>query len=126
MPAKCQLFLAVNFELQILFIKFLVFKIGLLYFFETVLNLLIHYFLDVVNLTFFLDQHILSTLFFRVGLHKLFFFFTDFKVEHLDFLDKSDSILTCLVFQCIVFLNRVVIFLFKDFISTKEKLSVIV
>ena len=126
MSAKSQFFLTVNFELKVLFIELLVLQISLLNFFETVFDFLVHDFLNVFNLALLFDQHIFCALSFWGGLHQLFFFFTDFKVKHLYFFDKGDSVLTCLVFQCVVLFNGVIVFLLENFISAKEQFFVII
>ncbi len=102
--------------MEVLFVKFLVLGVGLLYFFQTVLYLLVHDLLDVVDLALFLDQHVIGIFSFWIWLHQLLLFLTQLEIQHLNFLYECYPVLACLVLQWIKLFNWIVVFLFQNLV----------
>lgn len=83
----------------------MVLGVGLLNLFEAGLNLVVHKFFDLIDLSVFFGEHKICILFFSGGLEEFLVLFGDFEVEHFNFFDESDAVLVGLVFEGVELVN---------------------
>ncbi len=90
----------------------MVLGVGLLDLFEAGLNLVVHKFFDLIDLSVLFGEHKICILFFSGGLEEFLVLFGDFEVEHFNFFYESDAVLVGLVFEGVKLVDGVVVFLF--------------